>query len=53
MLQYYISNEDKIINLNLNYKSLKDLISQFNITNQEIKNIYLVNIIILLKTKNI
>jgi hypothetical protein len=39
LLQYYISNEDNIINLNLNYESLKDLISQFNITNQEIKNI--------------
>ena len=39
LLQYYISKEDNIINSNLNYESLKDLISQFNITNQEIKNI--------------
>ena len=39
LLQYYISNEDNIINSNLNYESLKDLISQLNITNQEIKNI--------------
>ena len=39
LLQYYISNEDNIINSNLNYESLKDLISQLNITNQEIKKI--------------
>ena len=39
LLQYYISNEDNIINSNFNYESLKDLISQLNITNQEIKNI--------------
>ena len=39
LLEFYTTKEEIIINSNLNYEPLKDLLIQLNITNQEILNL--------------